>query len=200
MANDRITMCWVDLETTGLDANEEVPLEVGIKLTDDQGFVIAQNKWLVHDDTISFKHKVMLAVQHPVVGPMHRDSGLWKDLGERELHDYAPIYKTDDLICEWMNLHDAPANLPMVGNSIGSLDRPFVIVHFPKFNERLGYRNIDMSTLKELCKRHNPELYQNLLPIIGTKADAKHRVLEDIDASITEYRAYLDNFLFTEHL
>jgi oligoribonuclease (3'-5' exoribonuclease) len=42
----------------------------------------------------------------------------------------------------------------------------------------------------------NPVLYKNLEPIIGTKADSEHRVLSDIDASITEYRAYLDNFFF----
>lgn len=196
--DERITMAWVDLETTGLDAESEVPLEVGIKLTDDQGFVIAEKAWLVHDETGQFKMKIAQAAAHEIVGPMHQKSGLWDDLAERETREYDSVFNTDALLVEWMEKQNAPEGLPMVGNSIGSLDRPFCLIHFPLFNEYLGYRNIDMSTLKELCKRHNSALYENLLPIIGTKADAKHRVLDDIDASITEYRAYLDNFLFTE--
>ena len=196
--DERITMCWVDLETTGLEAMDEVPLEVGIKLTDDEGFVIGENSWLVHDDTHQFNEKIMRAAAHEIVGPMHEKSGLWRDLDNREMNVYASVYQTDKMLVKWMEDQGAPKGLPMVGNSIGSLDRPFCLVHFYEFNNYLGYRNIDMSTLKELCKRHNPVLYGNLLPIIGTKADAKHRVLDDIDASITEYRAYLDNFLFTE--
>lgn len=196
--DERITMCWVDLETTGLDANTEVPLELGIKLTDKEGFVWHEAKWLIHDETGDFKIKCAQAAAHPIVGPMHEKSGLWDDLAEREMNNSHTIIQTDKEVVEWLESVECPTGLPMCGNSIGSLDRPFVLVHFPKLNSYLGYRNLDMSTLKELCKMHNPELYKNLLPIIGTKADAKHRVLDDIDASITEYRAYLDNFLFTE--
>ena len=198
MPDDRITMCWVDLETTGLDANSEVPLELGIKLTDNEGFVLDEAKWLIHDDTSQFDDRIAEARDHEIVGPMHAASGLWYDLDHRETQTYNGIFRTDQLVVAWLEENEVPERLPMCGNSIGSLDRPFVLVHFPGFNQYLSYRNIDMSTLKELCKRLNRGLYENLLPIIGTKADAKHRVMEDIDASITEYRAYVDNFLFTE--
>lgn len=195
---ERMKMCWIDLETTGLDAYEEVPLELGLKITDEVGFVLAKNSWLIHDDTSSFDEKIADARDHEIVGPMHEASGLWHDLQHRETMTYNSIFRTDHLVVKWLEENGVPEGLPMCGNSIGSLDRPFVLAHFPALNQYLSYRNIDMSSLKEICKMVNPGLYENLKPIIGTKADADHRVMGDIDASIIEYRAYLDNFLFTE--
>jgi len=62
-------------------------------------------------------------------------------------------------------------------------------------NSFFTYRNIDVSTLKELCMRFNPDLYA-AIKVEFKKEDAKHRVLPDLDATLAEFRVYLDNFLF----
>lgn len=200
--NENIWCAAVDIETTGLNANEEVPLEIGIKLIDKEGFVFAECAWLVYEDTSRYEKLIYAAKDHKIVGPMHDNSGLWRDLQivaeNGILEDYSRE-SVDEQICDWLTDKDVRfGTLPMFGNSTGSLDRPFTLVHFPKFNEALSYRNVDISSVKELCKANNPTLFENLKSIIGSKEDAPHRVLGDLDACITEYRAYRENFFFLE--
>lgn len=195
-----IEMCWIDLETTGLDARGDIPLEVGIKLTDRFGEVTAAEwKTLVWESSLDWSKVMGLGAAHSIVGPMHQKSGLWDDLLEQRGKTTRTRAETDEYLCDFLTGHEVRfGTLPMSGSSIGSLDRPFAQEHFPNFNAALSYRNIDISSIKELCKMHNPVLFENLQPIIGSKDDAAHRVLEDIDSSIIEYQAYLDNFLITE--
>lgn len=196
--DERIQFCWVDIETTGLEANVDIPLEVGLKLTDVHGFSVAEESWLLHEANADWVIQRGVGAAHPIVGPMHQKLGLWDDLlAARDNKSAFTREELDDEMIQWLQDNGAPVGLGMTGNSTGSLDRPFTLVHFPKLNEYLGYRNIDMSTLKELCKKINPGLWANLAPIIGGKADAPHRVLGDIDACITEYRTYCENFLMT---
>lgn len=201
--NENIFAAVVDLETTGLDAIKNIPLELGIKLIDKEGFIFAEDKWLIAESHLEWKIEMGMGAAHEFVGPMHEKSGLWDDLiASRELDaEYASYTRAgvDEMLCQFLSDNGAAyGKVPMMGNSIGSLDRPFVIQHFPDFNKHLSYRNIDVSTIKEICKAVNPTLFENLLPIIGDKSMADHRVMSDIDACITEYRAYLDNFFFTE--
>jgi oligoribonuclease len=86
----------------------------------------------------------------------------------------------------------------MCGSSIGSLDRPFAIEHLPELHEFFHYRNIDVSTVRELCKLLNPSLMERIEDDIKERYQEKHRVLEDIQDSITLYRALYENFLFLE--
>lgn len=191
-----------DLETTGLDANLDVPLEIGAKIIDKDGNVLGEPfhslVWEVTDD---FQRGVSRGRGNKFVEPMHHKSGLWNDLyaiDHKKLPEYSRSWVDGELV-EWLTEHDIePGTLPMLGNSIGSLDRPFVLVHFPRFNLGLSYRNIDISSFKEMCKAHNSALYERLKPIIGTKEGAPHRVLGDIDGCIREYQAYVDNFFFVE--
>jgi oligoribonuclease len=198
MGDNETPLCWIDLETTGLDANTDVPLEVGLKLTDKEGYVFAEFSTLVHEPTDLYRTAINRGRKHEIVGPMHEKSGLWQDV----LFDGVDVKtraQADAAMCEFLDDNEVPfGSTGLIGNSIGSLDRPFALIHFPKFNLQAGYRNLDVSTLKELCKRHNPTLFENLRPIIGDKSMATHRVLGDIDASIKEYQAYLDNFLICE--
>ena len=189
-------MLWIDLESTGLDARSEIPLELGLAVTDKLGNIIAEKSWLIHDDTAAFTLKVGAAQQHSIVGPMHEKSGLWDDLANREVHGYASIIETDRRAVAWLEDLEVP-RLPLAGNSIGSLDRPFILEHFPALNLSMHYRNIDISSVKELCKLHNPRVYSLLGNATGYKGkQEKHRVLDDIHDSINEYLYYLDNFLF----
>jgi len=196
-----IAYAVVDMESTGLSAEFDVPLELGIKLIDVVGYVVAEASWLVWENNDNFQASVQRGRDNTFVNDMHTKSGLWDDLSDI---DHAELPTTsreavDELVCDFLQDHDVKwGSLGMMGNSIGSLDRPFALVHFPKLNEALGYRNIDMSTLKELMKRTNPDLLENLRPIVLDKSNATHRVLDDIDACITEYRAYLQEFLIVD--
>lgn len=197
--NTRIWAAVVDLETTGLDAFACIPLELGIKLIDKEGFVLSEAAWLIHEEDTHWERELARGVEDKFVGPMHEKSGLWADLRAARGKTTRTRAELDDELCEWLAEAGVPyAKVPMMGNSIGSLDRPFSVLHLPEFNRTLSYRNIDISTLKEICMARNPILFENLKPILGSKEDAKHRVLDDIDACITEYRAYCDNFLFIE--
>lgn len=192
MGNSNIKMCWIDLETTGLSAQNDVPLEVGLKLTDHEGYIFAEASWLVWEPNREYADAVASMI--PFVVDMHTKSGLIDDMKGGNTR-----FGVEKRMIEFLEENDAlDLALPLAGSSIGSLDRPFLLQHFPTFNTAISYRNIDISTLKELCKMNNPTLYERIVPIIGGKEDSAHRVLSDIDASILEYRTYRDNFLFLE--
>lgn len=196
--NKDIFAAVTDLETTGLSAAKDVPLEVGIKLIDKEGFVFAECSWLVYEDNDEYVEAIRRGKANEFVGPMHEKSGLWADLDNPQ---QAKMTRdaVDNELCDFLTEHGVRfGTVPMMGNSIGSLDRPFCIEHFPMFHGALSYRNIDISTIKEICKAVNPTLFENLRPIIGDKSNATHRVLDDIDACILEYRAYCENFFFIE--
>lgn len=199
MDEKKIFAAVVDIETTGLDANKNIPLEFGIKLIDKEGFVFAEKSWLISEPTLDWQIEMGMGAADKFVGPMHEKSGLWNDLLEQRGKTTLTREELDVALCDFLGDNEVRfGKVPMLGNSIGSLDRPFCLIHFPKFNETLSYRNIDISSFKEMCKAHNPSLFENLRPIIGDKSNATHRVLDDIDACIVEYRAYVDNFFFTE--
>ena len=197
--NENIFAVATDFETTGLDAINNIPLEVGIKIIDKEGFIFAEKDWLIWESHSDWTIEMGLAASREFVGEMHDKSGLWDDILENRGKTTFTRAAADIDICEFLTNNGVRyGSVPMLGNSIGSLDRPFALQHFPEFNKHLHYRNIDISTIKELCKAHNPTLFENLRPIIGDKSMATHRVLDDIDACITEYRAYIENFFFVE--
>lgn len=199
MANP-IFAAVVDIETTGLSASENIPLEFGIKLIDKEGYVFDEHSWLIYENTMEWRIEMGRGARDKFVGPMHEKSGLWDDLiGKRNLGTTWTREELDTELVLFLEENEViPGSIPMMGNSIGSLDRPFCLIHFPKFNEAISYRNVDISSVKLLCEANNPGLYANLKSILGGKENAKHRVLDDIDACITEYRAYRENFFFLE--
>ncbi|QEM40878.1 MAG: exonuclease [Phage AS32] len=196
------TYAFVDMETTGLDANRDVPLEVGIILTDKEGNELARKAWLVWETSIEFRIGANRGRENDFVNQMHINNHLWADVIDKGYSRKA----VDTEMCSWLMANNvAPQSreddfdgIGMTGNSIGSLDRPFALRHFPLFNQYLGYRNIDLSSFKEVCKRNNPGLYENIKPIVSNKADADHRVIGDCLAAIREFKVYLEEFLIVE--
>lgn len=189
-----IKMNWLDMETTGLEANLDVPLELGMILTDEWGNELHSWQTLVwEEDDKVFQRGVKRGKLNEFVCAMHEKSGLWSDL---ETFDTMTRDEADQAAVDWLKSKGVEqGQLAMSGNSIGSLDRPFALIHFPKLNAFLSYRNIDMSSIKELVRLTNPDLYENLKPIIGTKENADHRVLGDCRAALAEYKAYLEEYL-----
>lgn len=189
-------MIWIDLETTGLDPNSDIPLELGLAITDKFGEIEAEKSWLIHENTPEWLASIERGIAHPIVGPMHESSGLWTDLVLKQSIANSRAM-TDILVSSWLYDNNFPQNtFPMCGSSIGSLDRPFVAKYFPITNTYFHYRSIDITTIKEVCKLHNPglaEYYTN--EYLKDNSGPDHRVLSDIRASIHEYQFYLKHFL-----
>lgn len=189
-----IEMLWIDLETTGLSADADVPLELGLTLTDKWGAFVDSWKTLIWEDDLPYMNAMNNML--PFVDNMHTENGLLADLnrfGKRTRRSAAR-----DAVA-WLQMHEVEKfTLPMCGSSIGSLDRPFAIKHLPELHEFFHYRNIDISTVRELCKMHNPLLMERIEADIEDAYLEKHRVLEDIQDSITLYRSLYENFLMLE--
>lgn len=98
------------------------------------------------------------------------------DAAERQLLDFIKGYVTEKFS-------------PLAGNSV-YMDRLFLRKYMPQVDDYLHYRIIDVSTVKELCRRWNPEIYKN-----APKKQFSHRSLADIIESVNELKYYKDNFL-----
>lgn len=182
---------WCDLETTGL-SDDALILEAGIIVTDAQLNELVSISWLV-DNRMSVRDIQELC--DPVVLEMHERNGLWRDLSTGELIE--PVYIQDDLLGLFADENLGPKVAPLAGSSI-HFDRRLVRRDLPMVDLHCHYRNIDVSTVKELCRRWSPTVYQSRPG--KDEADKKHRVLDDIRGSITELVYYSDNFLKGELL
>jgi oligoribonuclease len=185
-------MLWIDLETTGLRADSCVPLELGLTLTDKWGAQLGSWKTLIWESSfVDYKARTDNFVIN-----MHTENGLWDDLGKFAVRTRLEAARQ---AVTWLESHGVEKfTLPMCGSSIGSLDRPFAIEHLHELHEFFHYRNIDVSTVRELCRLLNPTLLEKIEEDLADKYQVKHRVLEDIQDSITLYRALYENFLFLE--
>lgn len=193
-------MVWVDIETTGLDPKLDVPLELGIKVTDPDLRVTHQKSWYIREEGWLARLE-----KNPEVYEMHKKSGLLEELlvlpKRRRLPDgqIASWGSNQAAFLAWQWLTEdleLPANeYPMCGSSV-HFDRKFAERHLFVFNAFFTYRHIDVSTLKELTKIYLPDIYDAIRnnPRFDKK-NAKHRVLADIDATLDELRQYLANFL-----
>lgn len=196
-------LVWVDTETTGLFPYEgDVMLELGVVITDYDLNILKENSWYVRDEGWLEKLK-----ENEFVYNMHLNSGLVDEL--LALPEYQ--HRGDQtmswgrqsasyLAWKWLTkeLHLPGGKYPLCGSSV-HFDREFIEKHMPVFHGFFHYRNIDISTLKELCKIFNPGLYSRIYNETGfDKANSKHRVLPDIRDTLAEAKFYFDNFLFQE--
>jgi oligoribonuclease len=198
-------MVWLDLETTGLDRQEDMILELGLVITDRWGHKKASFRSLVEDDgTI----ECMSMLEHAKVDgdengsfvyDMHKKSGLWDELrtiqlgGDESMELGLMQHEVSERAVAFLKEHAGDAGLlPMCGSTI-SFDRGFLEGDMPDLNSWFHYRNIDVTTLKNLCRMHNPRVYSSVPQVPAN--EKKHRVLDDLDASIEEYIYYLNEFL-----
>jgi oligoribonuclease len=169
-------LAWMDLEMTGLDPARSVIVEIATLLTEDDLTVIAEGPDLVVRATAS-----QLAGMDDVVRTMHTRSGLLAAI------ESSTIDLTDAgrQTLDFLGAHIAqPGTTPLCGNSIGT-DRRFLSVHLPAVEGFLHYRSIDVSSVKELCRRWYPDAFALAPP----KAET-HRALDDIRESIAELAYY----------
>ena len=167
-------LIWIDLEMTGLDTDNDSILEIATIVTDAQLEILAEGP--------------ELAIAHPVERlqamdewnrNQHGKSGLWQRVLEQGVTMADAEKRTLDFLARWV-----PANSsPICGNSICQ-DRRFLHRCMPQLEKHFHYRNLDVSTIKELARRWAPDVLN------GVRKDAKHTALSDIHDSIAELRHY----------
>jgi oligoribonuclease len=165
----------MDLEMTGLSVERERILEVAAIVTDGQLEIIAEGPELV----IHQPDEVLEAMddwnkQH------HRASGLVDRVRASRLSEA----EAERRLLEFISAHAPARTAPLAGNSVHQ-DRLFLARYMPALEKHLHYRNVDVSTIKELVRRWYPEQYAKRPVKKGT-----HRALEDIRESIEELRYY----------
>lgn len=183
---------WLDVETFGLNPRVDPIIEVGFCVTNlDLEIIDGVNQILIWDADCDKRHKQLSArvdedESAAWVLKQHRKSGLWDEA--RELG--AGRKYSEEFLCD--TLRDEYRGLPMAGSSV-QFDRNMLTNWMPKFAGLFHYRNIDISTVKELCKRWNPGVYQKLDQYTGKQE--KHRVEPDLQDTLGEARYYAENFL-----
>lgn len=169
-------LVWMDLEMTGLDEAKDVIVEIATLVTDDELEIVAEGPDLVLSAPPS-----ALDAMSDVVRKMHTKSGLLDAIAASTITVEEAGAQTLAFIKE--HVTEARA-VPLCGNSIGT-DRRFLGRYLPEIDEYLHYRSVDVSTLKELCRRWYPDAHANQPEKAGG-----HRALDDIRESVAELRYY----------
>jgi oligoribonuclease len=174
-------LVWLDLEMTGLDVRRHVIVEIAVLVTDaaltplDDGI-----------DLVVHQPPEAMAEMDDFVTAMHTRSGLLDQIESSTVS----LADAGTAALAYVQQHvDAPRVAPVCGNSIG-VDRRFLDTYLPELEEYLHYRSIDVSTLKELCRRWAPETYKG-----RPGKQETHRALADVRDSIAELAYYRDAFL-----
>jgi len=166
----------MDLEMTGLDPARHAIVEIATLVTDDHLEVVAEGP-----DVVVHQPPEVLAGMDDVVRSMHTKSGL---LAEIEASTVS-LAEAGAATLEFIRKHvPEPGTVPLCGNSIG-VDRRFLAAHLPEVENHLHYRSIDVSTVKELCRRWYPEAFA-----AAPEKAGGHRALDDIRESVAELRYY----------
>lgn len=184
-------LVWVDIETFGLKHNDPV-LEVGVHITDLDLNTVATLSELVWGPTYREHQK---GADEWVVNT-HTKNGLFEAAFK---HGHPTPWVDDEMGGDLAKVFQEYGIIkpPWTGSSV-HFDEGRLQFFFPKISALFGYRQVNVSTLKELCKRYNPELYAKL----GTCDEyapkrEMHRVIPDLVDSVEEFRFYKENFLYT---
>lgn len=178
--SDRIV--WIDCEMTGLDPDIDGLCEVALIITDFDLQPVAEGfEIVIHPGDAALEH------MNDFVRNMHTASGLI-DL----ISDGVTVQEAQKQLLEFLSQHVSAEQRPLVaGNSIG-MDRRFISKYLPEFDNRLHYRSIDVSTVKELSRRWYPAAFFN-----APQKNGGHRALADIAESIREM-AYFRDTVFVD--
>ena len=177
MAADSNNLIWIDLEMTGLDTLNDMIIEIATIVTDSQLNVLAEGPVLaIHQSD------QILAKMDEWNTRQHGQSGLVERVRNSKIDEAEAESRTLEFLREYV-----PANTsPMCGNSICQ-DRRFLARCMPELEKYFHYRNLDVSTLKELARRWAPPIGG------GLKKSSTHLAMDDIRDSINELRYYREH-------
>ncbi|WP_147692914.1 oligoribonuclease [Vogesella mureinivorans] len=179
MPQEPTHLIWLDMEMTGLNPDGDRIIEVAMIITDSQLNVVAESPVIAVHQSDS-----VLDAMDDWNKNTHGKSGLVARVKASAVSEA----QAEQVLLDFLQLHVPAGKSPMCGNSICQ-DRRFMARWMPKLEDYFHYRNLDVSTLKELCKRWRPELAK------GVVKKGKHEALADILESIEELRYYREHFL-----
>jgi oligoribonuclease len=172
-------LIWIDLEMTGLDTDKDHIIEIATIVTDKHLNLLGEGPVLaIHQP------EQVLAAMDEWNRKQHGGSGL----ADRVRASKVTVADAEQRTVEFLQGFIDAGKSPMCGNSICQ-DRRFLAREMPKLERFFHYRNLDVSTLKELARRWAPAVYD------GVKKAGTHLALDDIRESINELQFYRDNFL-----
>ena len=179
MAGNANNLVWLDMEMTGLSPDGDRILELAIVVTDQDLALVAESPaWVVHQSD------AVLAGMDEWNQKTHGRSGLIDKVRASAMDEAA----VEAAALDFLKKYSLANHSPMCGNSIGQ-DRRFMARHMPALEAFFHYRNLDVSTLKELCRRWQPAIYK------GFRKKTRHTALSDIHESIDELKYYREHFL-----
>ncbi|MFY1690455.1 oligoribonuclease [Plantactinospora sp. WMMB782] len=169
-------LVWVDCEMTGLDLGKDALIEVAALVTDRDLNVLGEGV-----DVVIHADEPALAGMPEIVRAMHERSGLTEEVRRSAVS----LHEAEEMVMEYVtSLVKDPRTAPLCGNSIAT-DRGFLARDMPRLDAHLHYRMIDVSSIKELCRRWYPRVY------FGQPAKGlAHRALADVRESIRELEYY----------
>ena len=179
MPQDQNNLIWIDMEMTGLVPETDGIIEIALVITDSQLNSISEAPVLAVHQT-----DAVLDGMDAWNKSTHRKSGLI-DRVKASTFNYEDV---ETKLINFLKNHVPASTSPMCGNSICQ-DRRFLARCMPKLEAYFHYRNLDVSTLKELAKRWKPQIMG------GMKKHGKHEALADIYESIEELKYYREHFL-----
>lgn len=172
-------LIWLDMEMTGLDPEKERIIEVAVIITEaDLTFVAEGPVLVIHQSD------ALLDAMDKWNQSTHTKSGLIPKIKASTLTEA----HAEDQLLAFLAQHVPEGKSPMCGNTIGQ-DRRFMVKYMPRLEAYFHYRNLDVSTLKELSLRWKPEVYKSFVK------QSKHEALADIYESIEELKHYREHFI-----
>ncbi|WP_406814747.1 oligoribonuclease [Mycobacterium sp. M23085] len=172
----RDELVWIDCEMTGLDLGSDKLIEIAALVTDAELNVLGEGV-----DVVIHADDAALAAMGEVVTEMHSRSGLTDEVRASTVD----LATAEAMVLDYIREHvKQPKTAPLAGNSIAT-DRAFIARDMPALDSFLHYRMIDVSSIKELCRRWYPRIYFGQ-PVKGLA----HRALADIHESIRELQFY----------
>lgn len=172
--NNEGRLIWIDLEMTGLDTDRDSIIEIATIITDSQLNVLAEGPALAIAQSLS-----TLESMDEWNRNQHGKSGLWHRVLEQGVGMADAEARTLSFIAPWVPVNTSP----MCGNSICQ-DRRFLHRLMPNLEQHFHYRNLDVSTLKELARHWAPQI------LAGMRKESAHTALSDVRDSINELRYY----------
>lgn len=175
-------LIWVDLEMTGLEPDHDTIIEIATIVTDSELNVIAEGPvFAIHQSATT------MAGMDEWNTKQHGGSGLT----QRVLDSEVTMEQAEAETIAWLEQYVAAGVSPMCGNSIGQ-DRRFMVKYMPQLEAFFHYRNLDVSSVKELAKRWRPDV------LAGVKKSGSHLAMDDIRDSIAELQHYRETFFRLE--
>ena len=178
MTSNDTNLIWLDLEMTGLEPEIDVILEIATIITDSQLNILAEGPvFAISQSDNVLDNMSEWCIEH------HGQSGLTQRCRDSQVSLSEATAQTIKFVEQYV----PKGKSPMCGNSIGQ-DRRFINKYMPDFEDCFHYRNLDVSSIKELCFRWRPDILRNF------EKGGSHLALDDIRDSIRELKHYRQHF------